>query len=137
MIHQDRISVVTTGRNTYDITAEVSQIVKDSGIYAGVAHLFIHHTSASLIICENADPQVRKDLEAFMARLVVDGDDLFKHTAEGKDDMPAHIRSVLTASTMTLPVVRGHLDLGTWQGVYLWEHRYGDFNRDITVTIHG
>jgi secondary thiamine-phosphate synthase enzyme len=102
-----------------------------------LCNVFIHHTSASLILCENADPDVRADLERFMDRLVPDGDTLFEHTAEGADDMPAHIRSVLTASELTLPVTRLRCGLGIWQGVYLWEHRTAGYQRRVTVTVYG
>ena len=100
-----------------------------------MCHLFIRHTSASLMLCENADPAVRRDLEIFMADLVPDGDSRFTHTAEGPDDMPAHVRSVLTQSDLNIPVRNGRLALGTWQGIYLWEHRSGPHARAVLVTI--
>lgn len=103
----------------------------------GICHVFIHHTSASLILSENADPQVRDDLETFMSHTVPDGDPMFKHTAEGKDDMPAHVRTVLTDSSLSIPVTDGRCQLGTWQGVYVWEHRTMAHNRKITVTLYG
>jgi secondary thiamine-phosphate synthase enzyme len=137
MVFQESFSVQTRGRGTYAITAEVQERVRRSGIHAGLCNVFIHHTSASLILCENADPQVRTDLERFMKRLVPDGDDLFEHTAEGTDDMPAHVRSILTAAELTIPVVRSRCGLGTWQGVYLWEHRSSGYRRQVTVTVHG
>jgi secondary thiamine-phosphate synthase enzyme len=99
--------------------------------------VFVHHTSASLILCENADPTVRNDLEAFARRLVPDGDPMFEHTAEGPDDMPAHVRSILTQSTLSIPVAGARADLGTWQGLYLWEHRHAGHPRKITVTVLG
>lgn len=102
-----------------------------------MCQLFLHHTSASLILCENADPDVRTDLESYMTRLVPDGDPLYDHTAEGPDDMPAHIRSILTGCDMTLPVASGRCDLGIWQGVYLWEHRSGGHRRQLTLTVYG
>ena len=108
-----------------------------SGVTTGLCHVFLQHTSASLVLCENADPDVRTDLERYMARLVPDGDALFEHTAEGPDDMPAHIRNIMTGSDLTLPVAAGQCDLGTWQGVYLWEHRTAGHRRTLTVTVYG
>ncbi len=127
----------TSGRGAVDLSDRVQSIVRASGIRAGLAHVFIHHTSASLMLCENADPDVRRDLNAFMARLVPDGDPLFRHTAEGPDDMPAHVRSVLTQSGLSLPVTGGRCALGVWQGVYLWEHRHAPHERRLTVTVQG
>jgi len=129
--------VSTRGRGTYDITRDVRAIVAASGVKVGVATVFVHHTSASLMVCENADPAVRKDLEAFVARLVPDGDRLFTHTDEGDDDMPAHVRTVLTETSMGLPVDDGGLALGTWQGLFLWEHRKAPHERRISVTVMG
>lgn len=137
MIAQHRLQISTPGRGFTDITGAVQEAVGDAGVSAGLCHLFVHHTSASLILCENADPSVRRDLEAFMQRLAADGDPLFTHTAEGPDDMPAHVRSVLTQSALTLPVAGGRCDLGTWQGVYLWEHRHAPHRRRITVSVEG
>ena len=134
---QGRLVIDTQGRGTYDITAEVDREVNASGIARGLAHLFVHHTSASLIICENADPAVRSDLEAFMAREVPDGDPLFRHVDEGTDDMPAHVRSVLTQTGLTVPVSGARLVLGTWQGIYLWEHRRRPHRRTLTITLNG
>jgi len=119
------------------ITAAVQERVLKSGVQTGLCNVFIHHTSASLILCENADPEVRADLERYMERLVPDGDPLFVHTAEGRDDMPAHIRNILTAADMTLPVTRLRCGLGTWQGLYLWEHRTSGHQRRVTVTVYG
>ena len=118
-------------------TSAVQSIVSESGIEQGLCQIFIHHTSASLMLCENADPDVRVDLETFMARIAPDNDPDFVHTAEGPDDMPAHIRSVLTQANISIPVIARHCDLGTWQGIYLWEHRTAPHNRKITVTIIG
>ena len=132
-----KLVVETRGRGTYEITAEVQRAVAQSGVTEGLCTVFVHHTSASLIICENADPDVRRDLDAFFARLVPDGDRLFTHTAEGPDDMPAHVRSVLTQCSLTIPVARGRADLGTWQGVYLWEHRHAAHRRNLTITVLG
>lgn len=137
MLKQLRIDVPTQGRGTYDITREVAGRVEEAGVATGLAHLFIHHTSASLIICENADPAVRSDLEAFMSRIVPDGDPMFRHDQEGPDDMPAHVRSILTDSSLTIPVTGSRLALGTWQGIYVYEHRHAAHHRTITVTVHG
>lgn len=137
MISQSAILVPTKGRGTYDITGEVQSAVRDAGVTVGLCSVFVRHTSASLMLCENADPAVMRDLEAFMARTVPDGDPLFTHVAEGPDDMPAHVRSVLTHADISLPVRNGRCDLGTWQGVYLWEHRMRPHQRKITVTISG
>ncbi|MCU7933299.1 MAG: secondary thiamine-phosphate synthase enzyme YjbQ [Candidatus Thiodiazotropha sp. (ex Dulcina madagascariensis)] len=123
MVAQETLRIQTRGRDTYDITGQVAEALDRSGFDTGICHLFIQHTSASLILCENADPTVRSDLERFMTRLVPDGDRLFDHTMEGPDDMPAHIRSILTKSDLTLPIRQGRAALGTWQGIYLWEHR--------------
>jgi secondary thiamine-phosphate synthase enzyme len=127
--------VETPGRGFTDVTARVNELVRDSGVPDGLCTVFVHHTSASLIINENADPTVRSDLEAFMSRLVVDGDPIFKHTDEGPDDMSAHIRGVLTATTVGIPVAEGRLDLGTWQAVYLWEHRSNPHKRRLSVVV--
>jgi secondary thiamine-phosphate synthase enzyme len=137
MFKNSTIEVRTPGRGTRDITADVQDAVVASGISTGLVHLFLQHTSASLMLCENADPVVREDLERFMAKTVPDGDPLFQHRAEGPDDMPAHVRSVLTQSEMTLPVQHGRCVLGTWQGIYLWEHRTAGHRRRLTVTVHG
>lgn len=134
---QEIISIKTKGRSTIDITNEVEKLVSRSGIDNGLCNLFLQHTSASLIVCENADPDVRTDLENFMQRMIRDGDVLFRHTAEGPDDMPAHIRNVLTSSSLTIPIAKGRCLLGTWQGIYLWEHRFNAHVRNIIVTIQG
>jgi secondary thiamine-phosphate synthase enzyme len=137
MFHRGDLTVATTRRGTYDITREVAQIVAASGARVGLATVFVHHTSASLIVCENADPSVRRDLDAFFARLVPDGDRLFTHDAEGDDDMPAHVRTVLTQTSIGVPVEAGKLALGTWQGLYLWEHRTAAHRRHVSVSIIG
>lgn len=137
MIHRGDLTVSTRGRGTYDITRDVRNVVAASKARDGLATVWIHHTSASLIISENADPDVRRDLEAFLARLVPDGDPLFIHTAEGDDDMPAHVRSVLTQTSIGIPIADGKLVLGTWQGLYLWEHRTSPHERRVTVTVIG
>lgn len=134
---QEIVSIRTQGRSTIDITQEVEELVTRSSIETGLCNLFIQHTSASLILCENADPDVRADLENFMQQMVMDGDSLFRHTAEGPDDMPAHIRNVLTSSSLTIPIANGKCLLGTWQGVYLWEHRLSAHERKIIVTVQG
>lgn len=137
VIAQRTIEVATRGRGTYDITRQVAEAVAASGIATGTCQVFVQHTSASLVLCENADPDVRRDLEAFMSRLVPDGDPLYRHDAEGPDDMPAHVRSVLTSSSLGLPVQGGRCALGTWQGVYLWEHRTAGSRRRVVVTVQG
>lgn len=137
MITQEEIRISTKGRGTYDLSREIQKAVKSSGIRTGMCHVFIRHTSASLIIGENADPAVMRDLETFMQRQVPDGDPMFTHTAEGPDDMPAHVRSVLTQTDLNLPVSGGQCALGTWQGVYLWEHRIAPHERKVLLTISG
>lgn len=137
MHHRETFEVSSRGRGTYEITDRIQDAVAASGIEDGLCTVFVHHTSASLIVNENADPQVRRDLDAFVARLVPDGDPIFGHTAEGPDDMPAHVRTVLTQTSMGIPVVRGRCDLGTWQGVYLWEHRTSGHSRRVSVTVVG
>lgn len=134
---QHQFDVATRGRGTYDITRDIQKRVGESGVQTGLAHVFIHHTSASLILCENADPAVRSDLEAFMARTVPDGDPMFRHDQEGPDDMPAHVRSILTESSLMIPVTGARLGLGTWQGIYVYEHRHAPYKRSITVTLQG
>jgi secondary thiamine-phosphate synthase enzyme len=137
MHHRETLGVATSGRGTFDITREVAQIVRSSKIKDGLATVWIHHTSASLIVCENADPSVRRDLETFAAKLVRDGDPMFTHDAEGDDDMPSHVRSVLTQTSIGIPVADGKLVLGTWQGLFVWEHRTAPHKRQITVTVLG
>ena len=135
MLHQTSFQIRTNGRGTSEITRELERAVADSGASDGLATVFVHHTSASLVVCENADPTVRDDLDAFFDRLVPDGDPLFRHTAEGPDDMPAHLRSILTQTSIQVPVRGGRLDLGTWQGVYLYEHRTLGHSRRVSVTV--
>jgi len=134
---QEQIDLKTSGRGTYEVSEAVQDIVRNSAVTTGLCHVFIHHTSASLILCENADPTVRRDLEEFMSRIAPDGDPMFQHDTEGPDDMPAHVRTVLTQSSLTLPVTNRRCSLGTWQGVYLWEHRTNTHYRILTVTVHG
>ena len=137
MFHSESVTVRTRGRGTQEITEAVQAAVARSGARAGLCTVFLHHTSASLILCENADPDVRDDLERFFARLAPDGDPLFEHTAEGPDDMPAHVRAILTQNSLTIPVAGGRCDLGTWQGVYLWEHRTAPHSRRVTISVMG
>ena len=127
----------TRGRGLHDFTGEVSAWVRESGIHEGLLTLHVRHTSASLLIQENADPEVQRDLERFFARLVPRGDPLFHHTAEGPDDMPAHVRSALTATSLSIPVVRGRPALGTWQGLYLYEHRDAPHQRRVVAHLIG
>jgi secondary thiamine-phosphate synthase enzyme len=134
-MYQTEIDIETRGRGTYEITDRIAEAVRAAGVGSGLCHVFAAHTSASLTICENADPDVRRDLETFMADVVPDGDPRFVHTAEGPDDMPAHLRSVLTQTELTIPVRAGRLALGTWQGVYLWEHRLSGHRRRVLVTV--
>jgi len=131
------ITVQTQGRETINITREVEEVLRTSGVTQGLCHVFVHHTSASLIITENADSNVRRDLENYITKLVVDGDPAYRHDQEGPDDMAAHIRSVLTQSEITIPVQAGRLALGTWQGLFLWEHRYQAHRRNLTITLTG
>ncbi len=130
-----QLSVETHGRGLVDVTARVAAAVERSGVEDGLCTVFIHHTSASLVMSENADPAVLRDLDAFFARLVPDGDPLFRHTDEGVDDMSAHVRAALTATSIGVPVAQGRLDLGRWQALYLWEHRYAPHTRRLSVVV--
>jgi secondary thiamine-phosphate synthase enzyme len=132
---QQTLSIKTSGRQLLDITERLQALVYQSDVETGLCHVFVPHTSASLLLNENWDRDVQTDLEAFFARLVPDGDRLFIHTAEGPDDMPAHIRTALTQSSITLPITAGKLATGTWQGLYLWEHRTAPHQRQVIVTI--
>lgn len=134
---QTKIEISTPGRCMVDITNDVATFVATSKVSTGLCHIFLHHTSASLLICENADPLVQQDLEAFMSRLIPDGDPICQHVDEGPDDMPSHIRTALTASFLMLPITNGKLALGKWQGIYLWEHRIREYQRQITLTVQG
>ena len=134
---QHTIAISTQGRGLYPITDRISAALSGSTLSAGLANVFIQHTSASLTIPENADPDVLRDLDAFIGRLVPDGDPLYAHTAEGPDDMPAHVRAALTATSLMIPVTSGRLALGRWQGVYLWEHRTRPHQRRVVVTVLG
>jgi secondary thiamine-phosphate synthase enzyme len=131
------LTLSTRGRGLYEFTDEVAEWISRSGFKSGLLTLHLRHTSASLLIQENADPDVRRDLEAFFKRLVPDGDPLYVHTAEGEDDMPAHVRTALTAVNLSIPVRDGRMTLGTWQGLYVWEHRRAPHRRKIFVTVMG
>jgi len=135
MLEQQQFEISTKGRGTYEISHEIQRVVRESSIQTGLCHVFIHHTSASLILCENADPNVRSDLDHFFSHLVLDGNHQYSHNMEGPDDMPAHIRSILTNTDLTLPVTQSRCALGTWQGVFLYEHRMQPHRRRITVTV--
>ena len=139
MLHQalHELTISTRGRGLIEFTGDVESWISKQGFKNGLLTLHLRHTSASLLIQENADPDVRRDLEAFFARLIRDGDSLFIHTAEGDDDMPAHIRTALTAVNLSIPVSGGQLALGTWQGIYLWEHRKRPHTRHITLHFIG
>ena len=137
MIFQQTLQFSNSGRGTTNITRDVQQIVAQSGIKTGTCHVFVQHTSASLMLCENADPDVRHDLETFMQHIVPDGDPMFRHQDEGPDDMSAHVRTVLTNPDLTVPVMASQCALGTWQGIYLWEHRTHRQNRRVIVTVQG
>lgn len=135
--YQETITVKTTGKCLHKITSKVESIVAQSGVERGLCNVFIRHTSASLIIQENADPDVLTDLSNFLKQLVPEDTSLYVHNAEGPDDMPAHIRSVLTQTSEQIPIDRGQLLLGTWQGIYVWEHRDRAQMRDIVIHISG
>jgi len=134
---QHELKISTSGRGLYEFTDSVTEWLASQKPEAGLLTLHLRHTSASLLIQENADPDVRRDLEAFFQRLVPDGDPLFVHTAEGDDDMPAHVRAALTAVNLSIPVSRGRLTLGTWQGIYLWEHRLAPHTRAVVLHFLG
>jgi secondary thiamine-phosphate synthase enzyme len=131
------VTVATKGRGFYEVTSAVEELVSAARFATGLATLHVQHTSASLLIQENADPEVRRDFERFFSRLVPDGDPLFQHTSEGEDDMPAHVRAALTAVNLAIPIAKGALVLGTWQGIYLWEHRTHPHRRTIVVHLLG
>ena len=131
------ITLRTHGRGFTEISQQVQGLLDDAGLATGLATLIIQHTSASLLIQENADPAVREDLERFFARLVPDGDPLFAHTAEGEDDMAAHLRTALTSVQLSIPIRSGRLCLGTWQGIYVWEHRTAPHSRRVVIHLIG
>ena len=137
MAHQEILHVETRGRGTQDITRAVNAAVARAKVRVGIAHVFVQHTSCSLTITENADPDVRRDLETILARVAPDGDPAYRHDDEGPDDMAAHARSVLTDTGVTIPVGDGALLLGTWQGLFLWEHRSEPHRRTVVVTVLG
>jgi len=132
---QTTLIIQTDGRSLRNITTQISASVQRAQVKTGLCHLFIQHTSASLLIMENADPDVLVDLETFISELVPDGDPRFRHTAEGPDDMAAHVRSMLTSSDLSIPITDGKLNLGTWQGIYLWEHRRRAHTRKIVISV--
>ena len=133
----EELLITTQGRGFYEFTDRVAALVRKAGLERGLVTIHLRHTSASLLIQENADLEVRRDLERFFARLVPDGDPLFRHTAEGDDDMPAHVRTALTTVNLSLPFMGGELSLGTWQGIYLWEHRAESHKRRMAVHLLG
>ena len=137
MAHQEILEFPTRGRGTRDITEDVARVVRDSGIRCGLVQVFVQHTSCSLTITENADPDVRRDLETIIGRLAPDGDPAYRHNDEGPDDMAAHARNMLTDTGLTVPIGGGRLLLGTWQGIYLWEHRSAPHRRRVVVTVIG
>ncbi len=135
--HQATIQTQPPGRGFYDLTAQVARVVGESQVRTGLCHVFVQHTSASLVVQENADPDVLHDLEQWFARHAPDGDPAYRHDAEGPDDMSAHIRSALTQTSLLVPVRDGRLALGTWQALYLFEHRTGSHARRVVVTVQG
>ncbi|MET0406845.1 MAG: secondary thiamine-phosphate synthase enzyme YjbQ [Hyphomicrobium sp.] len=135
--YQETLTIETRGQSLTEFTRDVARIIKAAGMATGVAHVFCRHTSASLLIQENADPDVQRDLLAFFKRLVPDGDPLFIHRAEGPDDMPAHVKTALTQTTLTVPISKGRMMLGTWQGIYLFEHRTRPHARQIVIHVVG
>lgn len=134
---QRSLFVATPGRGFVDATDAVAAVVAEACVETGLCHVFLRHTSASLCITENADPEVRRDLERFAARLAPDGDPAFRHVEEGPDDMSAHVRTLFAGHETTLPIRAGQLALGTWQGLYVWEHRHIAHRREIIVTVNG
>ncbi len=136
-VQQYDLTINTQGRGTYPLSSQVDELIRQSKINIGLCHVFIHHTSASLIITENADPLVRQDLETILKRLAPDGDPTYKHDYEGIDDMAAHARCMLTQPEITIPIKNSKSAMGLWQGLYLYEHRLGRFKRQLTITIYG
>lgn len=136
-LHQQTLILNSPNRGTFNITDKINQVIRDSNIQMGIAHIFIKHTSASLIITENADPTVRQDIEYWMQKTIQDGDPNYKHDYEGDDDMSGHIRCMITDMNQTIPITTGRLNLGTWQGLFLYEHRTGRFEREIVITLQG
>jgi secondary thiamine-phosphate synthase enzyme len=136
-VYQDQFEVPTKGKGTYEITGEIQETIDKRGVRTGTVTIFVQHTSCSLILMENADPTARKDLEEFFERLVPEDSDYFMHTAEGRDDSTSHIRMVLTRTSETVPIVDGKMQLGTWQGIFLFEHRRATHRRKLSITIIG
>jgi secondary thiamine-phosphate synthase enzyme len=134
-MQRKELKIRTSGRGFTELTHSIAAVIGESGVEDGLCSVFVPHTSASLLLGENYDPSVRRDLESFMARLVRDGDPAYEHDAEGPDDMPAHIRTALTQSSVVLPIAGGRLHLGTWQGLFLWEHRTAPHERRVVVTV--
>ena len=137
MVSHHQLNIPTQGKGTYEITREIQAVVTKSGFSEGIVNIFVQHTSCSLCLMENADPSARQDLHAYFDRLVPENERYFVHTAEGADDMPSHIRAVLTRSSETIPVAKGQLLLGTWQGVFLFEHRRAPHARRVVITLLG
>jgi secondary thiamine-phosphate synthase enzyme len=135
--HTDSFTLQTRGKGTYEITDAVARVVRESGVRTGMVTVFVQHTSASLVIYENADPSARVDLNAFFERLVPEGADYFVHTDEGPDDMPSHLRMVLTRTSEVIPLAKGLMQLGTWQGIFLFEHRRAPHRRSVVVSVVG
>jgi secondary thiamine-phosphate synthase enzyme len=135
-LHQESVRVEPRGQGLHDVTDQVRRVVREAGVRTGLCNVYIRHTSASLVVQENADPSVLRDLQAFLARLAPEGD-FYEHDEEGPDDMPSHIRSALTRTAETLPISGGELALGTWQAIYIWEHRRATHRRELIVTIWG
>ena len=131
----EQFTVATRGQGLHEITARVSRVVADAKLAEGLCTVFVRHTSASLVIQENADPTAKQDLERWLSRLVPEGDPFYRHDTEGPDDMPAHIKSALTQTSLSIPVLQAKLCLGTWQGIYLWEHRQRGGEREIVVHV--
>jgi secondary thiamine-phosphate synthase enzyme len=136
-VHTKALNVPTRGRGLYEITSAADAVLRESGLGSGVVTVFCRHTSASLVLMENADPDARRDLENWLDRLVPEGDPHFVHTLEGPDDMPAHIKTALTRSSESIPFTGGRMLLGTWQGIYLWEHRRAGHTREVIVSVIG
>jgi secondary thiamine-phosphate synthase enzyme len=130
-----QLSVDTPGQGLHEVTEKIQSLVRGAGVKEGLCTLFLRHTSASLVIQENADPSAKRDLERWLNRLVPDGDPFYTHDAEGPDDMPSHLKAALTATSLSIPVVDGKLSLGTWQGIYLWEHRHRGSRRELVVHV--
>lgn len=135
MIAQHSFVISTPGRGLINITPRIVEVISNATITNGLCNVFLHHTSASITLCENFESSVLQDLETFMQRLIPDGDQIFTHITEGPDDMPSHIRTILTQSSLTIPVINSQLALGKWQGVFLWEHRLRPHERKVTITI--